>query len=418
MKSSTNVGFPFRWRWFLTFALGWTSAWGAGGDWPQWLGPQRDGVYTGRALSPTFPKDGPIQKWKRNVGQGFSGPVVEAERVILFHRVRDEEFVECLESSDGRTIWKNSYPTTYVDSFGFDEGPRATPLIHEGIVYTFGAEGILQALHMAHGKRMWRIDTQEKFNAPKGFFGRACSPMIEGDSLILNVGGRDGAGIVAFDKRRGDILWQATHAEASYSSPTSGTIHGRRYSFFFNREGLVALDPTNGHVYFEFPWRPESHASVNAASPLMVGDLIFLSTSYGRGATVLKFNEGAPRKLWASDDVLSNHYATSVHHKGYLYGFHGRQEEGCLLRCVAFQTGEIMWNQDGLKSGSILLEGDQLWILTESGELISAPATPKQFKPTGRAQILGFSTRAYPAIANGHLYGRDKNQLVCIQLAN
>jgi outer membrane protein assembly factor BamB len=265
---------------------------------------------------------------------------------------------------------------------------------------------------------LWRVDTQEKFNAPKGFFGRACSPMIEDDSLMLDIGGRNGAGIVAFDRKSGSTLWQATHSEASYSSPTTATIHGRRYSFFFDREGLVSLNPTNGHVYFEFPWRPDVHASVNAATPLIIQDLIFLSTSYGRGATVLRFHESGPRTLWAKDNVLSNHYATSVYHQGFLYGFHGRQEEGCLLRCVELQTGNIMWSQNGLKSGTVLLAGDHLWILTESGELISATATSKQFEATGRAQILGFSTRAYPAIASGHLYGRDKNQMVCVQLAN
>jgi len=155
---------------------------------------------------------------------------------------------------------------------------------------------------------------------------------------------------------------------------------------------------------------------VSAATPLIIDDRIFISASYGAGAALLQFKESGPEKLWSGDDILSNHYATSMHHKGFLYGFDGRQEQGCNLRCVELKTGKIRWSQDGFGAGSILLAHDQLLILTEKGELIRAPATPVEFRPNARAQILPFTVRAYPALANGLLYARSKDKLVCLDL--
>jgi outer membrane protein assembly factor BamB len=244
----------------------------------------------------------------------------------------------------------------------------------------------------------------------------ACSPLLEGNAVILNIGGKQGAGIVAFDKDNGRVLWRATDAEASYSSPVAASIGGRRYVFMFNREGLVTLSPSDGRVLSEFPWRPSIHASVNAATPLVIGDTIFVSTSYGRGAILLRFQESGHKKIWAGDDILSSHYATSVHHDGFLYGFDGRQEQGCVLRCVERDTGKIRWSEEGLGAGSVLVANGQLLILTERGELIQTPAKPQGFQPDGRAQILGFQVRAYPALAQGRFYARSKSQLVCVDL--
>ena len=157
-------------------------------------------------------------------------------------------------------------------------------------------------------------------------------------------------------------------------------------------------------------------ASVNAATPIVAGDLIFISTSYGRGAAVLRFGESKPEVLWSGDDQLSNHYATGVHHDAYMYGYHGRQEHGCDLRCVELKTGKVMWGVERFGGGTIMVAGNDLLLLTEKGELIKAPADPKQFKPAARAQALGLETRAYPALANGLFLARDKRRLVCLDL--
>ena len=385
-------------------------------DWPQFLGSNRNSTHTGTNLAENWPMEGPPILWRKQIGQGFSGPVVAGGKLVLFHRLNDRETVECLDARTGKQLWVYDYPTAYRDDFGFDEGPRATPAIAEGRVYTYGAEGKLHCLDLNSGKKLWSVDARTQFQVPKGFFGIACSPLVEGKLVLLNVGGTDGAGIVAFDKMSGDIVWRATDDEASYSSPVAATINGKRQALFLTRNGLVATDPGNGRIMYQYPWRPAMNASVTAAVPLVVDDLIFLSASYGAGATLLRVRDEKPEKIWSDDDVLSNHYATSVHYNGFLYGFDGRQEQRCNLRCVELKTGKIQWNRERFGAGTILLAGNQLLILSERGELIRAPATPAEFKPVARAQILPDQVRAHPALANGLFYARSTDKLVCADL--
>ena len=385
-------------------------------DWPQFLGPARNGVYTGSDLADSWPKEGPPVLWRKRIGQGFSAPAVSSAKLILFHRLDDQEIVECLDAADGKSIWTFEYPTSYRDDFGFDEGPRATPTIADGKVFTFGAEGVLHCLNFNTGKKIWSVNTKSAFQAPKGFFGMACSPLVEGNAVLLNIGGADGTGIVAFDAATGKLLWKATEDEASYSSPVAATLNDRRYAFFFNRRALVALDPSNGKVFFDFPWRPKIHASVSAAAPLVIGDQVFLSASYQTGAILLHVENNRVEKVWSADDVLSNHYATSVYHDGFLYGYDGRQESGPNLRCVELKTGKIRWSEDRFGAGTVTLAGHRLLLLKENGELLLAPASPDSFKPIARAQILPNGVRAYPAVADGHLYARSKDTLICVDL--
>ncbi|HZL35819.1 MAG TPA: PQQ-binding-like beta-propeller repeat protein [Tepidisphaeraceae bacterium] len=385
-------------------------------DWPQFLGPTRNGVCADLKLATTFPPAGPPIVWKRDVGQGFAGPVVAGGKLVLFNRVDDKEKVECLDAKSGKTLWAADYPTAYQDDFGFDEGPRATPAIAGGRVYTYGAEGALNCWDLASGRNIWAVETKKQFAPGKGFFGMACSPLVEGNAVIVNIGGGDGAGVVAFEAGSGKVLWKATNDAASYSSPAAATIHGKRYVLSLTRAGLVALDPANGKVYFDFPYRSRMNASVNAATPLVIDDRIFVSASYGTGAALLQFDEKGPTKIWAGDNILSNHYATSVYADGFLYGFDGRQESGPNLRCVELKTGKVRWSEDHFGAGTILLAGKELVVLTEKGELILAPATAQGFKPTARAQVLAFNVRAYPALADGCLYARSTDKLVCVQL--
>lgn len=385
-------------------------------DWPQFLGPNRNGTSLDTNLAASWPKEGPPVRWQKQAGEGFSGPIVATGKLILFHRLNNKETVECLHAGTGKSLWVSEYPTQYKDSFGFDEGPRATPAINEGKIFTFGAEGVLSCWNVGDGKKIWSVDTQKEFSASKGFFGMACSPLVEGDSVIVNIGGRSGAGIVAFDKSTGRVAWKASDDEASYSSPTAATINGKRYAFVLSRSRLTALDPKSAAIFFEFPWRPEIDASVSAATPLVIDDLVFISASYGAGAAVLRITSDRPEKIWSGDDILSNHYATSVNHNGFLYGFDGRQEYGCNLRCVELKTGRIRWSQDRFGAGTLMIAGQELLILTEKGELVRAAATPNQFKPSQRAQILPSGARAHPALAEGRFYARSKDKLVCVDL--
>lgn len=387
----------------------------AAADWPQFLGPARDGVYAGLALNETWPASGPRVVWRRPVGTGLSGPVVAQNRLILFHRVADREVVESFDALTGAPQWRHAYPTTYRDDFGFDAGPRAVPVVANGIVYTFGAEGRLRAVELSSGKPLWNVDAMRQFGVAKGFFGAAGSPLVENGKLIANIGGKD-AGIVAFDAKTGKVLWTATSDAASYSSGVAATILGRRAVLFLTREGLVGLDPDNGQVRFRRAWRARQAASVNAATPLVVGNAIFVSAEYGPGAGVLQFDGAKLQDVWLSDEVLSNHYATSVHHDGRLFGFHGRQEFGPVFRAVDMKSGKVLWSTDRFGAGSVTLAGTRLLILRETGELILAAASPTAFQPVARAQILPATVRAYPALADGLLYARNGDTLICLDL--
>ena len=400
---------------WVMVALASVAAQTAADDWPQFLGPDRSGVSRGPALSETWGANGPKVVWRKTIGAGLSGPIVAQGHLILFHRVAGSELVEALDPRSGASQWLYSYPTSYRDDFGFDEGPRAVPVVANGVVYTFGAQGQLHAIGLADGKRIWSEDTAARFGVPKGYFGAAGSPLAEGGALLANIGGKK-AGIVAFDAKSGKVLWTATDDPASYSSATGATIAGRRYAIFLTRSGLVGLDPATGTVQFQRPWRARLAASVNVATPLVIGDRIFVSAEYGPGAAVLRLDGGKLVDVWASDDVLSNHYATSVYYDGHLYGFHGRQEFGPSFRAVELATGKVRWSEDRFRAGSVTLVGNRLLIMRESGELLLVPASPDGFRPLARAQILPATVRAYPAIADGYVYVRNDNTLVCLDL--
>lgn len=390
-------------------------------DWPQFLGPTRNGVYAGGDLAELWPAKGPSVVWKKPVGHGFSGPVVSDGKVILFHRLNDQETIECLDAHNGKGIWSFSYPTTYEDQFGFDDGPRATPTVADGRVYTFGAQGMLHCLDIASGKKLWGVNVQSDFQAGNGFFGMACSPLVEGDAVLLNLGGANGAGVVAFNKTNGKLLWKASDDEASYSSPIAATLGGRRYALFFTRNGLAVTDPVAGGVRFQYAWHSRNRTSVNAATPLIIGDTIFLSACYGTGAILLRLHEHEVEKVWSGDDLLSNHYATSVERNGFLYGIHGRTDPGYrpgpTLRCVDLKKRTVCWETDSIGAASITRADNRLLLLTEKGELIEVLATPESFQLKSRAPILTSQTRAFPALADGFFYARSKEELVCLDLS-
>lgn len=402
-------------------------------DWPQLLGPNRDGVYPGNDLAKSWPKEGPRVLWKKlPIGNGFAAPVVVEGKItrftrlgrtpipalILFTRVADNEIVEAINADDGASLWAHQYPTAYRDSFGFDPGPRATPTVAGDKVFTFGADGLLLCLNLDDGKKLWSVDCKNEFGAPKGFFGLACSPLVEGRAVIVNVGGKNTSSLIAFEKETGKVLWRAIDDEPSYSSPTTATIGGQRLVLALTRGNFVGLDPANGKVIFQIPFRPPQNASVTGATPLVSGDNIFITAAYDLGAHLLRFHEGKLENIWSSDESLSLQYSSPVLRDGFLYGLHGRHDFpiGTELRCVELATGKVRWAKPGLKGSNLILAGDSLFVLSETGELIRVSASSANYTEVARAQILGSGVRAYPALSNGRLYARDKDKLVCVQL--
>jgi outer membrane protein assembly factor BamB len=374
-------------------------------DWPQHLGPTRDGRYTG----PWSEKSTFSQVWSRKVGEGFSGPVLAGGLLILFHRQGGQEVVESLDPATGKTQWTFSYPTAYRDDFGFSEGPRGTPAVSDNRVYTYGAEGMLHSIDLGTGKKVWSIDTRKEYGVRKEFFGTGCSPLVDNGRVLMTLGGTNDAGIAAFDAASGKLLWKALGNEAGYSSPVMASIGGAPRALFFTREGLVDADPATGKIRFQYRWRARQQASVNAAVPLVSGSQVFLSASYGTGAALLEIASAPPKVIWSGDESMSNHYATSVLREGYLYGFHGRQEYGQELRCVEWKTGKVMWKVEGFGAGTVTLAGTHLLVLREDGELVVAPASPKAFQATRKVKLLPGTVRPYPALAAGRMYARSED---------
>src|SRR5262249_54911690 len=224
----------------------------------------------------------------------------------------------------------------------------------------------------------------------------------------------------AFARIRGKVLWKTADGESSYSPPLPATLAGRNYSLFLPRARLLGIEPASGKILFQYPFRPPMRNSVTAATPVIVDDLIFLSASYGTGALLLKLEGNSLQKVWESDEALSNHYATSVYHDGFLFGIHGRTDPGfqppASLRCIEWKTGKLVWEQPDFGAATLILAGGQLLILTERGELIRAPASASGFKSSARAQIMPNQVRAHPALADGLFYARSKDKLACFNL--
>ncbi len=368
-----------------------------GGDWPQILGPHRNGQAAGEKLLDAWPKAGPPVLWTHPVGSGFAGPVAAGGRVIVFHREGDKERVEALAADSGKPLWKTDYDATYRGSINPDEGPRCVPVIHGDAVYVYGAAGDVHCLELATGKKRWSRAANEEYGAPDGYFGAGSTPIVAGDALLVNVGGRDGAGIVAFALKDGKTLWKSGDELASYSSPVLAEIDGQQRVVFVTRYNAVVVNPVDGKIAATFPFGQRG-PTVNAASPLVFDGKLLLTSSYGIGAYLMQLKPDALKKIWASDDVLSSQYNTPVYLDGYLYGIHGREDIGqAALRCVNVKTGRVAWSEEKFGVANIIAADGKLLIVGIDGRLVLASARPDKYVELARAQVFNGTTRALPA---------------------
>ena len=387
----------------------------AGSDWPQHLGPQRDGVYPGDDVADRWPAGGPPLVWKRELGTGYSAPVVADRKVLVYHRRGDEDILAAWDAASGAPLWQRGHPTTYRDRFDYDNGPRATPVVSSERVYTFSATGVLSCVALDDGSVLWRKNAFEG-GLPESFFGAASSPLIDSGLLIQQLGAGPGAGVAAFDAKTGDRRWSVGDDEASYSSPVAATIGGERHVFLLTRNGLVDIDPNAGKIRSTMRWRARLHASVNAATPLVIGDRVFISECYGPGAGLIGIEGDQFKEIWSHQRVLSNHYVTSVRRAGHLYGLDGRQEARPHLTCVDVETGRPLWVEKQFGTGGLILAGDHLLVVMEDGQLRRVAAQSDRYQLIQKASLTDASVRALPALARGRLYVRSEKQLLCFDL--
>ena len=385
-------------------------------DWPHFYGLNRDGHSTETGFNWTWGKDGPPIAWTMDIGAGFAGVTVSGGSLFLFHRIDNEEILTALDTATGKLKWKFAATTKYTDDFGFDNGPRCVPIVADGRVFTLGANGDLHAIDATKGDKLWHRNIVTDYAVKKGFFGVGAGPVVVGDKLLVNVGGK-GAGIVAFDVSTGKELWKATDDPPSYSSANVMTLDGKPHGVIFTRSGLVVVEAATGKVKFTKPWRARLEASVNAASPVVRGGEILLTTSYGTGAILLKAKGTELNELWSNDRSISCHYNTPVLVDDYLYGIDGRAEgRSARLRCADWKTGDVKWSVDRFGCASLIAVDGGLLAITESGELVRFAATEKAFQELSRAKVLTGITRAAPALADGRLFVRDETKLVCVKL--
>jgi outer membrane protein assembly factor BamB len=388
------------------------------GDWPQILGPNRNGVAIGERLVESLPKRGPAVIWEHKVGDGYAGVAVAEGHLVVFHRLGNEEIAEGLDPLTGGRQWEKRFPATYAGGINPDTGPRCVPVIHDGSVYLFGAAGDLHALDLAKGEKRWSRAVGDDFPfAEQSYFGVGSTPIVEGTKLLANVGGKGRAGIVAFNLADGKTAWQATDERASYSSPTSATIDGQRQVIFVTRLNAMGINPDNGSVYWQFPFGARG-PTVNAATPQVVDGHLFLSASYGIGAVCRKLGNGSIEPVWANNVTMSSQFSTPVPDGKFLYGTDGRQDgPPAKLRCIDPKTGKIQWTKEDFGVANLIAADGKLLIVTDNGGLVLAAASPKAYRELGRATLSTSSaTRALPALSNGLLYIRDSTTLKCVDL--
>jgi outer membrane protein assembly factor BamB len=389
------------------------------GDWPQWRGPQRDGVSREKALLAEWPQGGPKKLWEAETGFGYSAVAVAADRAITMVQDGDKEAVVCWDANTGKEQWCYRYPASYVNGQG--SGPRSTPTIHGDYVYTVGGTGILHCLTLATGKKVWSHDLLTEFHASNLMWGVSFSPLIEGDLVLTNPGGRNGNSIVAFDKRSGDVAWKAGDDMAGYSSPIAVTAAGERQVLFFTAAGLVGLSPEDGKVLWRFAW--ENGTKVSAATPIVFRatvadetfDYVFVSSNYGKGAVLLKLLPAGAGAVKAErvyeTKQMQNHFSSSVRLGKHVYGFNDS-----LLACVDVTTGQAAWQERGFNKGSLTIADGRLIILGERGKLALAEADPNKYHELASFAFSHNQCWTVPVVANGKMYVRDQQKLVCYDL--
>ena len=390
-----------------------------GADWPQWLGPERNGVSGETGLLAAWPESGPEVKWRTPLGKGFSSIAIAGDRLFTMYADTGDEYVVCLSVANGEEIWRVKTGGYYKEGQGGD-GPRSTPTVDGDRVYVLGAEGMLLALRTVDGGELWRKDLVDEFGGEVPRWGFSTSPLVEGDLLLVEAGGvvsnillnmivdrQAEATSVAVDKTTGRLVWSALDDKMSYSSPIAYTLNGKRQTVFFNAYALVGLAPANGTLLWRFPWK--TRYDVSASTPVFLPpDRIFISGG-GNGA-VVRVGDDAVETVW-KNGKMDNHFGTSVHYDGHIYGF-----DQSILKSIDAGTGAENWKTRGYAKGTLIIADGHLIILGEQGNLGLAVVTPERFVEKANVPLMSGRCWTVPALAGGRLYVRDEKEIVAVDL--
>ena len=379
-------------------------------DWSQWLGPDRNGISPETGLfgdKPSFE-----ESWRVQAGKGFSGLSIVGNRIYTMYIHGGDEYTVCLDARNGEVLWRTRTDDNLLERQGGD-GPRATPTVDGETVYVFSAYGKLHALDSQTGTQQWSHDLVREFGSKRPNWGFCASPLVEGDLVLIEAGGKDSHSLIAFDKTSGEVAWATGSDKTGYSSPIATTIGQTRQTVFFTGNGLISVAPQNGRVLWQHPWKT-SH-DINIATPVFIPpNRFFISSDYGTGGSVVEVSATDSgyevAEVWRNKE-MKNHFATSIHYQGHLYGF-----DSSILKCLDAETGTEKWKTRGYGKGTLIVADGHLVILGERGNLGLAKATPEGFVEKANTQVFSSKCWTAPALADGRLYLRDESEIVCLKV--
>ena len=381
-------------------------------DWPQWRGPNRDGSSTETGLLTSWPEGGPPLLWKKNgLGAGFASFAVSGGKVFTQGQSDGRQFVIALDEASGEILWRTPNGDTFRDRRG--GGPRGAPTVDGDSLYALSSNGDLLRARTSDGERLWSTNLLERFGARNIRWGISESPLVDGNRVIVNPGGRQ-ASVVALDKNNGNVIWKAPGDRAGYSSPVAAEVGGIRHYIVLTAGGAVGVRASDGEVL----WRYDriSNSTANVATPIVSGNHVFLSTNYGTGCALLRL-EREGRGIRANEVYfhrdMKNHYSSSVLLGDYLYGFSSR-----ILTVMNFLTGEIQWRDRSVGKGQIVTAEGLLYILSDDGVVGLVKADPAGYHEIARFSIEHGRHRTWtlPVVANGKLFLRDQDTLSCYDI--
>jgi len=380
-------------------------------DWPQWRGPNRDGISTETGLLTSWPASGPKVLWRAPSGEGYSGISIANGRGYTMLGKGNDEFLVCFDAANGKEFWRYTVDSQFYNDQG--NGPRSTPSVDGNLVFAQGAQSMLVAVRADNGQKVWAVDLKKEYGARIPTWGVSASPLVEGELVMVDVGGKAGYSVCAFNKASGKLVWNSQTDTPGYSAAIAVNSNGARQAIFFTGTAAVSLSPKDGKMFWRHPW--QTSYDVNAATPIFIpNDKVFISSGYGVGATVLQIQgQGGAMKVepvWRSR-VMKNHWASSILHQGYIYGF----DDG-ILACIDANTGEQQWQQRGFQKGSLIFADGHLIILGERGNLALAEATPSAYKEKAAAEVLRGKCWTMPTLAGGKLYVRNQSEILCLDM--
>ena len=378
-------------------------------DWPNYRGPNRNGVSVEKGWLDQWPSDGPKILWRAKVGLGFSSIVVSKGLAATAGHEGGQDTVFCFDAISGKPIWKHSYEAELGDK-SFEGGTTGTPTFDGDRLYWLSRWGDLFCFEAKDGKIVWSKNIQQETGAPIPMWGFAGAPLVHENLLVLNVGE---AGL-ALEKATGKIVWKSANKDAGYSTPLPVQRNGEWLALLGNGENYLAVNLKTGKEAWRFKWLTEY--GVNAADPIINGDKIFISTGYGKGAALINLKSGQPEEVW-KNKALRTQLNPAVLVDGYVYGADGDTTSKAALKCIELETGSTKWSEANFGSGAVIAADGKLIALNGTGELIIAPASPNGFKPVSRSQVLGGKCWTAPVLSNGLIYCRNsRGELVAVDV--